>query len=172
MTNHLITAGELAKLSGTTKRTILWYDQLGLIKPVEVSSQGYRYYDQSQVLDYQMILLLTTLGVSLKEISQHPDLKALFEEKKQSITNQINQLQFSLKSLNKLMTNLDQNNTLIKPVIKTLKPFGIYYIEKLGSYVNIGKYCQELHSKFSAKGKKIIPHWPSLLTPLINPKNL
>lgn len=153
MTNHLITPGELAKLSGTTKRTILWYDQLGLIKPVSVSPQGYRFYDQSQVLDYQMILLLTTLGVSLKEISLHPNLKTLFDDKKQSITNQINQLQFSLKSLDKFMANLDQNKTLINPEIKTLKPFGVYYIEKVGSYVNIGKYCRELHSMFSNKGK-------------------
>lgn len=37
-----ITSGELAKLAGATKRTILWYDKLGIIKPKKVLSNGYR----------------------------------------------------------------------------------------------------------------------------------
>jgi len=151
--NNLITAGELARLAGTTKRTILWYDELGIIKPVEVSPEGYRYYSEAQVLDYQMILMLSTLGVSLKEIKAKNDLKSLFKEKKASIKSQIDNLQFSLKNLEKFVLNLDQNKTLIKPEIKTLKPFDVYYIEKVGSYVNIGKYCRELSEMFTNKGK-------------------
>ncbi|MFA5828459.1 MAG: MerR family transcriptional regulator [Candidatus Shapirobacteria bacterium] len=151
--NTLITAGQLAKLAGTTKRTILWYDHLGIIKPVRVSTEGYRYYSESQVLEYQMVLLLTTLGVSLREISHKNNLKNLFEEKKDSIKNQINNLQFNLKNLEKFMANLALNNTLIKPEIKNLQPFNVYYIEKTGPYVNIGKYCQELSGMFSKKGK-------------------
>lgn len=150
---NLITAGELAKLAGTTKRTILWYDQLGIIKPIEVSPEGYRYYSETQVLEYQMILLLSTLGVTLKEIKEKNDLKSLFEEKKASIKSQIDNLQFSLKNLDKFMANISTSGTLIKPEVKTLKPFDVYYIEKIGSYVNIGKYCQELSGMFSHKGK-------------------
>lgn len=154
--NNYITAGELAKIAGTTKRTILWYDQLGIIKPVKVSSEGYRYYFEAQVLEYQMILLLTTLGVTLKEIKEKNDLRSLFEEKKESIKSQIDNLQFGLKNLEKFMFNLDQNKTLIKPEIKTLKPFDVYYIEKICSYVNIGRYCQELAEMFSNKGKEFV----------------
>ena len=156
MPNNYITAGELAKLCGTTKRTILWYDQLGIIKPVEVSTEGYRYYSEAQVLEYQMILLLTTLGVTLKEIKYKNDLRSLFEEKKASIKSQIDNLQFGLKNLEKFMLNLDQNKTLIKPEIKTLKSFDVYYIEKVGSYVNIGRYCQELAEMFIDKGKEFV----------------
>jgi DNA-binding transcriptional MerR regulator len=150
--NNLITAGELAKLAGTTKRTILWYDELGIIKPVEVSSEGYRYYSESQVLDYQMILLLTTLGVTLKEIKTKNDLKSLFKEKRLSIKDQIDNLQFNLSSLERFMSNLGTNQTLIKPEIKTLKPFDVYYVEKISSYVSIGKYCQELSEMFTNRG--------------------
>lgn len=154
--NNYITAGELAKLAGTTKRTILWYDQLEIIKPIEVSTEGYRYYSETQVLEYQMILLLTTLGVTLKEIKEKNDLRGLFEEKKTSIKTQIDNLQFGLKNLEKFMGNLDQNKTLIKPEIKTLKPFDVYYIEKISSYVNIGNYCQELAEMFINKGKEFV----------------
>ena len=154
--NNYITAGELARLAGTTKRTILWYDQLGIIKPMEVSPEGYRYYSEFQVLEYQMILLLTTLGVTLKEIKDKNDLRNLFEEKKASIKSQIDNLQFGLKNLEKFMLNLDQNRTLIKPKIKILKPFDVYYIEKISSYVNIGKYCQELSEMFTNRGKEFV----------------
>jgi len=154
--NNYITAGELAKICGTTKRTILWYDMLGIIKPIEVSNEGYRYYSETQVLEYQMILLLTTLGVTLKEIKEKNNLRSLFEEKKTSIKSQIDSLQFGLKNLEKFMLNLDQNKTLIRPEIKTLKPFDVFYIEKVGSYVNIGKYCQELADMFINKGKEFV----------------
>ena len=151
--NNYITAGELATLAGTTKRTILWYDQLGIIKPVEVSPEGYRYYTESQVLDYQTILLLTTLGVSLKEIKDQGNIKNLFNKRKTDIKNQIDNLKFNLLSLEKFMINLDDNGTMIKPEIKNLNPFDVYYIEKIGSYVNIGRYCDELASMFTNKGK-------------------
>jgi len=154
--NNLITAGELAKLAGTTKRTILWYDKLGIIKPAETSPEGYRYYLETQVLEYQMILLLTTLGVTLKEIKDKNDLQTLFNEKKASIKSQIDSLKFGLDNLEKFMSNLDNNKTLIKPEIKTLKPFEIYYIEKVGAYVDIGKYCQELASMFTKKGNNFV----------------
>lgn len=153
MSNY-ITAGELAKLAGTTKRTILWYDELGIIKPTEVSSEGYRRYQESQVLEYQMILLLTTLGVSLKEIRGKGDLKVLFEKKKQAIKDQINSLKFNLVNLEKLMANIDQNGTMVKPEIRTLEPLDVYYIEKVGPYVEIGRYCSELASMFTHRGKE------------------
>ena len=34
----------------------------------------------------------------------------------------------------------------------TLSPFGVYYIEKVGSYAKIGNYCQEPAGMFEKKG--------------------
>jgi DNA-binding transcriptional MerR regulator len=152
-TDNLITVGQLAKLAGTTKRTIHWYGQLGILNPVEISPEGYRLYSQSQVLDYQMILLLTTLGVTLKEIKQKNDLKVLFGEKKTKIKNQINTLTFNLKNLEKFIANLNRHQAMVNPTIKTLAPFGVYYFEKVCAYIDIEKYCQELSRMFINKGK-------------------
>lgn len=155
--NTFLTAGELAKLAGTTKRTILWYDQLGILKPVKVSLEGYRYYTQSQVLDYQMVLLMTTLGISLGEIkaclTTNNTLGVLFLAKRGAIKQQIDTLTFNLKCLDGYMKNLGDTKTLVKPEIKTMAPFAVYYIEKVGAYVNIGGYCSELASMFARKGK-------------------
>src|SRR4030066_870215 len=98
--NNLITTGELARLAGTTKRTIHFYDEKGVLRPVRVNSKKYRYYEEQQVLDYQMILLLTTLGVSLDEIKTYLKRKGklpqLFNDKKLLIQKQISELQFNL----------------------------------------------------------------------------
>lgn len=153
-----ITAGELAGLASTTKRTIHFYDEKGVLKPVRVNSKKYRCYEESQVLDYQMILLLSTLGVSLDEIKkylkQKGKLPQLFDDKKVLIQKQIDELQFNLNNLNKFLANLKSNGTMVDPQIKTLSPFGVYYIEKLGSYAKIGNYCQELLEMFENKGKQ------------------
>ena len=152
---NLITAGELAKLCGTSKRTILWYDQLQILMPKKIERNGYRLYGEEQVLEFQMIHLLTTLGVTLNEIRQKNNLEKLFEEKRLSIKNQIDNLQFSLQNLNKFRANLLENKTMIKPEIKVLKPFDIYYIERESSYVKIGEHCRDLVSMFEKNGTEM-----------------
>ncbi|MBI3384603.1 MerR family transcriptional regulator [Candidatus Gottesmanbacteria bacterium] len=152
-----ITAGQLAILASTTKRTILFYDQKGVLNPTRVNSKKYRYYGESQVLDYQKILLLTTMGIPLKEIKNYlrrkGDLTKLFNNKKPFIKKEIKRLAFNLSSLERFLHNLKNNGTMVNPEIKILKPFGVYYIEKIGSYAEIESYCQELAQMFEKKGK-------------------
>lgn len=152
---NLITAGELAKLCGTSKRTILWYAELNILVPKMIEENGYRFYGEEQVLEFQMIHLLTTLGVSLNEIKEKNNLVKLFEEKREDIKKQIETLQFSLKNLDKFGENLKENKTMIMPEIRKIKPFSIYYIERESSYVNIGKYCRELVEMFENKGRNM-----------------
>jgi len=157
---NYITAGELAKLAGTTKRTIHFYDERGVLKPVRINSKGYRFYTESQVLDYQKILLLTTLGVSLDEIGKYLKSKGtlteLFEEKQTQIEKEINALQFGLNSLKRFTENIKTNGSMVDPKIITLAPFDIYYIEKTGPYIKIADYCQELGYMFEKKGSEFV----------------
>jgi len=154
--DNLITAGELAKLASTTKRTILYYDEKGVLKPAKVNSANYRFYVESQILDYQRILLLSTLGVSLGEMKKYlkknGDLTHLFDDKKELIEKEIRLLEFNLKSLTKFQFNLKSNGTMVNPEAKVMPPFGVYYIEKEGSYAKIGQYCEELSKMFENKG--------------------
>lgn len=149
-----LTAGELAKLSGTTKRTILFYDQKGILKPATIAPNGYRSYENKQILEYQMILLLTTLGIPLEEIQQFlsysGNLQTLFERKKDHIKQQIRWLSFHLDNLETYLTNLKSNGTMIAPTKITMKPFDYYYIEKIGPYAKIKDYCEELASMFAS----------------------
>lgn len=147
-----ITAGELAKLASTTKRTVHFYDEKGVLKPVKVNSAKYRYYLERQILDYQRILLLSSLGISLDEMKKYlkksGDLAHLFDNKKELIEKEIKTLQFNMQNLTKFEVNLKTNGTMVNPEIKILQPFGVYYIEKVGPYVKIDKYCLELLEMF------------------------
>ena len=65
MEKNYYTAGEIAKISGVSSRTIRYYDSKGLLQPVNYSSSGYRYYDTSSFETLQKILMFKFLGFSL-----------------------------------------------------------------------------------------------------------
>ena len=60
----------LARLSGTTTRTLRWYDQIGLLKPSRTAESGHRYYGPAEVDRLQDILFYRALGVELARIRE------------------------------------------------------------------------------------------------------
>ncbi len=60
---------EVARLTGTTSRTLRHYDDIGLLVPSGVGSNGYRRYDEAALVRLQRILLLRQLGVGLAHIA-------------------------------------------------------------------------------------------------------
>ena len=61
---------EIARLSGTTSRTLRHYGEIGLLAPSRIGSNGYRYYDEAALTRLQRILLLRELGLGLPAISE------------------------------------------------------------------------------------------------------
>ena len=61
---------ELAKLSGVTVRTLHFYDEVGLLKPARYGTNGYRFYEEKQLLALQQILFFRELGFELKQIQR------------------------------------------------------------------------------------------------------
>ena len=59
---------ELADLAGISRRTLHYYDRIGLLKPSERGSNRYRYYDKDSLLYLQQILFYRELGMNLTEI--------------------------------------------------------------------------------------------------------
>ncbi|WP_407442693.1 MerR family transcriptional regulator [Rhodococcus sp. (in: high G+C Gram-positive bacteria)] len=64
---------DVARMSGVTARTLRHYDDIGLLEPAYVGANGYRYYEEEQLLRLQQILVLRELGLSLAEIAQAVD---------------------------------------------------------------------------------------------------
>jgi DNA-binding transcriptional MerR regulator len=59
---------KLGKLAGISTRTLRYYDQIGLLKPVRTSSSGYRIYGPAEVDKLQQVLFYRELGLPLETI--------------------------------------------------------------------------------------------------------
>jgi effector-binding domain-containing protein len=67
----MIRIGDFSKLSRVPVKTLRYYDEMGLLKPVEVDAfTGYRLYEYSQLPVLNRILALKELGFSLEEIGR------------------------------------------------------------------------------------------------------
>lgn len=64
------TVQKLAKISGVSVRTLHFYDEIGLLKPAYIEANGYRYYEEKQLLLLQQILFFRELGFELKQIQK------------------------------------------------------------------------------------------------------
>ena len=62
--------GEFARIVGLSVKTLRFYDEVGLLKPKEVSLSGYRYYDASQLPAVRLIQRLKALEFMLEEIRE------------------------------------------------------------------------------------------------------
>ncbi|MDE6935257.1 MAG: MerR family transcriptional regulator [Oscillospiraceae bacterium] len=69
--SRLLTIGQFAALHGINKKTLMWYDQIGLFQPAYIHPEnGYRYYSYYQSSILETILLLRELDVSIDEIQE------------------------------------------------------------------------------------------------------
>ena len=80
------TISQVAELTGISTRTLQYYDEIGLLKPSELTESGYRLYDDDALQKLQQILFFKELGFKLKEIKeilQKPDFDRMKAFKKQ-----------------------------------------------------------------------------------------
>jgi DNA-binding transcriptional MerR regulator len=64
---------EVSKLIGVSKRTLQYYDEIGLLSPTEYTESGYRLYDDVALEKLWRILLLKELGYQLNDIKKIMD---------------------------------------------------------------------------------------------------
>ncbi len=112
------TIHNLAKLAGVSVRTLHYYDEIGLLSPASIQKNGYRQYEEPQLIRLQQILFFRELDFELseiKEILNRPNysvIGALQEQKKM--------IELKRKRLDKLITTITttittmQNNQPIK----------------------------------------------------------
>lgn len=64
---HRLTVGQMARLHDINKRTLHYYDEIGLFSPKLKGENGYRYYTMDQMADLELILAFRELGMSIEE---------------------------------------------------------------------------------------------------------
>lgn len=61
---------ELSELAGVSARTLRYYDEIGLLKPLYVNEAGYRFYGKKELDMLQQILFYRERGFDLKKIKR------------------------------------------------------------------------------------------------------
>ena len=95
---YLYTSGAFAKLTGVNKRTLHYYNDIGLFCPAVVGENGYHYYTCFQAAQLELILTLRNVGLSIEDIRSYMDgspersFAQILSEKKAYIDRSIEQL--------------------------------------------------------------------------------
>ena len=110
------TVKQLADLAKVTRRTLHYYDQIGLLEPESVAENGYRIYGERAVYRLQQILFYRELGFSLDEIQtalNHPDFNLL-----QALESQHNGLLERRERLDRLIQSVELTKMRLKGEIR------------------------------------------------------
>lgn len=147
----MLTTKQFADLCSTTKKTIIHYDRINLLKPVSYHHAlhtTFRLYEPKQVLQYQKIFMLKSFGLSLQQIKECVNdeecFNKVFKERRQVLSMDKINLENKLKKIDEYLEGLKNSRNLVVPKIKKLKPYYIYAIERSGRYVDIKKFDAEL----------------------------
>ena len=112
------TIGQFAAIHGIHKKTLMWYDQVGLLSPAFVGENGYRYYSYRQSARLETILMLRALEVSIPEIKTFlshrsaGELRRLLTEKIAGVEGQIRRLEEIRHALVRQQASLARLETL------------------------------------------------------------
>lgn len=104
---------EFAKLVGTTRRTLIFYEQEEVFQPAHVSNNGYRYYNYDQIYRFEIISSLRQAGLTIKQV------KAVLDEKNPQ--KLLIRLQQSLTRLTKKVVQLQQSIEAVQGRINDLQ---------------------------------------------------
>lgn len=113
--NHttLFTVSQFASLHNINKRTLHYYDELGLFSPSVKKTNGYRYYTYEQSMVLEVVLALRELGMSIEEIQQYMENRSaeslwhVIEGRKKEIDRKIRRLREIKKLLVQKQKQLD-----------------------------------------------------------------
>lgn len=168
------TISQVAKLTGISTRTLQYYDEIGLLKPSELTQSGYRLYNDETLQKLQQILFFKELGFKLKDISeilQTPDFDRITAFKKQkelfllkrNRTDRLIQLLSRLEKGEKCMSFKEFDLT---DYIKALEDFKQHntddIIKNWGSLENFDLFIQKIKNDESEIAKSAIKYFGSV----------
>ncbi len=99
-----LTISKLAKKYGLSRSTLLYYDKIGLLSPINHEKGEYRTYGLKEQERLQQICLYRQAGVALKEIKQILD---------NEVSNASNCLMVRFKQLNQEIAELREQQRII-----------------------------------------------------------
>lgn len=100
------TVQQVSRLTGVSVRTLHHYDQIGLLKPTQITGAGYRLYDDEALRKLQTILFFRELEFPLKQISEIVNNSDF--DFQAALNDQIQLLQLRREQLDRLISHARQ----------------------------------------------------------------
>lgn len=156
------TVKNVSEITGVSIRTLRYYDEIGLLKPTELTEAGYRLYDNKALEKLQEIMFFRELEIPLidiKKIMDNPNYdkeqallaqKSLLEQKRNRLNGIIELITDVMKGVNTMSFGAFSNEEVQKMVNHTLECMSKESLDKLvEKYGNIEKCKEYLASGFA-----------------------
>ncbi len=156
----MIRIGDFSRISLVSVKTLRYYDELGLLKPVHIDPfTGYRMYEYHQLLRLNRILALKDLGFSLEEIGQllsedltADQLRGMLKLRRAEARQKVRDEAERLDRVEARLKQIEQENSMSKydVVIKRIEPMQVASIrgivptppEQGTLWVELGPYLE------------------------------
>ncbi|MGL4991935.1 MAG: MerR family transcriptional regulator [Sarcina sp.] len=145
------TIGKLSEISGVTKRTLRYYDEIGILVPKIINESGYRIYTNVEIDKLQQILFYKNMSLSINEIKELLSNKSIDEVK--VLENHYKNLLNRKEELESLIKNLEKTIKYKKGEIKMSNKEKFEALKKESIKNNENLYGKEIREKY---GDKII----------------
>lgn len=156
------TVKDMSEITGVSIRTLRYYDEIGLLKPTELTEAGYRLYDNKALEKLQEIMFFRELEIPLtdiKKIMDNPNYdkeqvllaqKSLLEQKRNRLNGIIELIIDVMKGVNTMSFGAFSNEEVLKMVNHTLECMSKESLnEQVQKYGSMEKYKEHLISGFA-----------------------
>lgn len=161
----MLKIGEFSKLAKTTIKTLRYYDEIGLLKPVFVDDNGYRYYQIEQLNVLLKIVSLRSLDMSLmdiKEIINNNDMQEILLNHQKNLEKELCNKQHQISLIKKYIEKAKKGDFMENYTIREIVvPENIVYYKHgiIDSMADIAKFvldageeCKRNNPELKCKG--------------------
>ncbi len=166
----MLSIGEFSKLSSVSAKTLRYYDEIDLLKPIVVNvDNNYRYYEVGQLQTILFINRLKSYGFSLEEVAaalkdkdNYPLLRYMIEQKQNQLEAKIQEGTFLIQQMKKDIFVLERGHTImsyldqITITTKEISDRRIFSIRERINVEQFGSYLGKLFSAVSAQNLTIL----------------
>lgn len=163
MNTKFFDINEVCQMLGTTSRTLRFYEEKGIITSTHIPFQSRRQYTKEQIEHVKKVLVLRSLGLSVRKIQElqqkNADLSVLIAEQKAELLASMVSKTKELHLLDQALSTLDDGGDIFLPEAGSTKELFPDRIEIAKAFTNLflaGDY-EKCFSYFTEMLQKYMP---------------
>lgn len=140
------TINEISKMAGVSTRTLRYYNEIGLLTPSRVSSNGYRIYGKKEINKLQQILFYREFDLPLEKITNL--LSASAYDREETLREHKEKLLARRKQIDLMLETLDESILEMKGMIRMKDAEKFKGLKEKNLKINEEKYGKEIREKY------------------------